>query len=497
MSQDITTRIQVVALTDSKETADLLQSLLAEEPNVNLRVSKMAFGEGVKAVGRYEPHLVVVADTIDDPAAAVEELDSEAPNVPVLAIVPEGALEKAQECVLAGARATLVKPFDRASLLHAVQQIYLKETRRKQFLAAALDAGTARPQRPRIIAVHGAKGGVGATVVACNVAAVLRGLTGRRVALVDADLLCADVGVQCDVASPRSISDLLPALRDLDADFLNNVLVEHPTGMRILLAPEQLPRAESIRGEDMQRTLVALKPYFDYTIVDTPSRITPVTLAALDEADLIVLVVTPELVALRDAAQFVELAAQLGYPEDKLALVVNRADSGRGINAGTIEEQLRCPVAATIPSDGRALVDCINAGDLIVSSRPGHKVAKSIAQLAQAIAASFGWQPVAGEDHATPSQSSSGTATVQSNGHYTGASSGRGDELPHARATGVANGHAGARVAVTTVVARSTLRGTRAVATSALRISRKLGRSLKSAATEFAKPEQHEQEYAK
>jgi pilus assembly protein CpaE len=389
--EEIAVRIQVLVLTDSKDSADLLSATLAEEPSIYLQAARMAFGEGAKALTRYEPHVVVVTDTIDDPAAAVEELDAVAPGVPVVALLPEGDLAGAQACNLAGARATLQRPIDRGNLLASIQQVYLKETRRRQHLTTALDGGMARPQRPRIIAVHGAKGGVGATTLACNLAVALHTLTQRRVTLVDADLLSGDTSVTCDVPVGRTISDLLPSIRDLDADFLDTLLAKHPTGVRLLLAPDQLQRAEAIRGDDMQRVLAALKPYADYTIVDTSSLFTPVTVAALDEADLIVLVVTPELVALRDAARFVQLARQLGYPAEKLLVAVNRANAGKGISTAMIEEQLQHRVGGAIPSDGRVMVECQNIGELIVASRPGHKVSRSIQDLARGVASMFGW----------------------------------------------------------------------------------------------------------
>lgn len=393
MNEEFSGRIQVLALSDLTESVDMLETLLSQEPSVHVRASRMAFGEGVKTIARYEPQVVIITDTIDDPAAAVEELDTAMPGLPVLAILPEGDFKGAQECTLAGARGTLFKPFDQQLLIGAIQQLHAKEMRRRLHLTTSLEAGPIRPQRPRIIAVHGVKGGVGTTTIACNLAASLHKLTSRRVVLFDGDLLCGDAGVMTDVSSNKTLADLLPAVRELDADFLDTLLAKHASGFRVLLAPEQLQRAESIRGEDMQRALAGIKPYFDFTVVDTTSLLTPVTLATLDEADMIVLVVTPEIVALRNAARFVQLTNQLGYPTDKLLVVVNRANAGKGISPAVIEQQLQRKVAVAIPSDGRALVEAMNVGELIVESRSNHKVSKSVGELATGIATFFGWDP--------------------------------------------------------------------------------------------------------
>lgn len=390
---EVATTLRVLVLTDRPEEGEMLAQLLAKDDGLRVRVAPMAFGEGVRAVGAYEPHLLVVADTAENPAAIVEQLDEVAPGTPSVVILVEGDVKGAQDCTLAGAAATLLKPLDRQALVQAVWQVHARETRRKQHLSSALDAGQARPQRPRVVAIHGAKGGVGATTLACNVAVALRQVTGRRVALIDGDVLSGDARVMFDIDSPHSLSDLLPQLKELDADLVMSLLAGHASGVRVLLAPDQLQRAEAMGGEDMQRTLAGLKPYFDYQIVDTQSHITPVTLAALDEADLIVLIVTPEIVALRNAARFLQLAAQLAYPAEKIMLVANRAASGKDITPAVVEQYLGRPVAMRIPSDGPALVGCMNAGDLIVEAHPRHRVSTAITHLAQEIATTFGWHP--------------------------------------------------------------------------------------------------------
>jgi pilus assembly protein CpaE len=182
----------------------------------------------------------------------------------------------------------------------------------------------------------------------------------------------------------------------------------------VLLAPDQLQRAEAIRGDDMQRVLAGLKPYFDYTVVDTSPQFTPVTVAALDEADLIVLVVTPELVAIRDAARFLQLAVQLGYGPEKVLLVANRADAGRDISLSMVEQKLGRGVAATIPSDGRAMIDSMSRGELIAAAQPRHKVSQGFTNLARLVAGALGWDPEAkgtktiASTTATPSPSAGG-----------------------------------------------------------------------------------------
>jgi pilus assembly protein CpaE len=130
-------------------------------------------------------------------------------------------------------------------------------------------------------------------------------------------------------------------------------------------------------------------------VVDTPSSLVPVTLAVLDEADLVVLVVTPELPALRNAARFLRLAAQLGLPSEKILLLANRADAGRQIDSAVMEEHLHQPVAGAISFDARIVVDCVNAGELLVAAAPGNRVSEGIETLTREVARRLGWAPPA------------------------------------------------------------------------------------------------------
>jgi pilus assembly protein CpaE len=302
-----------------------------------------------------------------------------------------------------------MKPFERQRLLGAIQIVHSRDLRLRQQLGADENAGTAagRQNRPRVVAVHGVKGGVGTTTIACNLAAALCDLTDRRVALIDGDLLSSDVGVVCNLPPTRTLADLLPEVHRLDAEVLEGAFLQHPSGVSVLLAPDDLQRAEEIAPDEVKRAVNALRQHFDFQIVDTPSDPVPVTLAVMDEADLIVLVLTPDMAALRNAARFLRLAAQLDYANEKIMLVVNRADAGRQIDLGVIEEQLHRSVAVALPMDGKVPVDCTNAGDLFVVAFPRSRIAQQVASLADAVAEQFGWPAAQGARGAQPGRPAS------------------------------------------------------------------------------------------
>lgn len=388
---DFAADIHVLVLTDSLETAQVLPALLEQAEGIKVSTSRATDGEAFTAVDRYRPHVIVLVDTLEHPPAIVAALDATAPDVPLLVILPEGDAAGIEACSLAGARATLLKPFARQRLVGAIQLVHSRELRYRQQVTIA-EGDSPRQQRSRVVVVHGAKGGMGTTTIACNLAAELHHLTRRRVALVDGDLLSGDAGVLYDLPPTRTMAELLPELQVLDAESVDRFFDQHASGVHVLLAPEQLQRAEGIQAQDVQRALSALRPYFDYQIVDTSSQFLPVTLAVMDEADLIILVVTPELAALRHAVRFLRLAVQLGIPSEKILLVANRADTGRQITLGVLEEQLQRPVAVAIPHDAKAPLECMNVGELLVSAYPRNRVSRGLHDLAQQVAVQFGWQ---------------------------------------------------------------------------------------------------------
>ena len=385
--------IRILVLSDAFEIAQLLVEQLEQSSGITAEVASMDGGEALRAIGRARPDALIVSDTLADPAMVVDVLDGVAPGVPVIAILPAGDARGAEACTLAGARVTLFKPIQREQLTDAVRRVHAREVRRREQLGASGNgpsATDAKRQAPaRIIAVHGARGGVGTTTIAANLAAALRAQTSARVALVDADVLNGSTAVVCDVDTQISLSDVAPRAHELDADLVDALLATHPSGVRVLCAPEEWQSAEAVRGEDVQRVLEGLKPHFEYQVVDTASQITPATLAALDAADVIVHVTTPDIAPLRSAARFLQLAARLWYPVDKVLLVLNRATTGGDFTPDVVREYLERPVASALPSDGKTQLVCAAKGQLVVSAQPKSELARSVAKLADTVVKTF------------------------------------------------------------------------------------------------------------
>ena len=146
----------------------------------------------------------------------------------------------------------------------------------------------------------------------------------------------------------------------------------------MLPAPSELERAEVINGEETTAVLAALRQYYDVVVVDTASRPDEHLLAALDQSDVVLVVCTPEIASLKNAARFLALAHELGYGDEKLKLTINRLSSHGSIPLKDIESNLRHKMAFGLPSDGIPVIEALNAGEPVVLMRPSARIAREI-----------------------------------------------------------------------------------------------------------------------
>ncbi len=259
--------------------------------------------------------------------------------------------------------------------------------------SATEDQGT----EGKVITIFSPKGGVGRTTLAVNLAATIRQLSNKQVALVDASLLFGDVGVMLNLEPRRSIADLLPTINELDAELVENVMIAHPTGVKVLLAPPSPEVAELITADHMKLILSRLRELYDYIIIDTLPYLHDVTLGVLDSADTIIVVTTLEMPALKNVRVFLEVAKVLGYPAEKIKLVINRADSTGGIRLEDVESTIGTKATATMVSDGRLATLATNRGVPFVVSHRESQLAYDVITLAQDIVGGAALLPSRGE----------------------------------------------------------------------------------------------------
>jgi pilus assembly protein CpaE len=241
--------------------------------------------------------------------------------------------------------------------------------------ALILRAGLRLPVEPtttrhgQVLAVFGLKGGIGRSTIAANLAVGLTQNYGYRVALVDGDLWYSAQRALLDLHGDRDITRLRHLGAELDEHALSEVLVPHASGVQVLLAPAEPTLVETIPPDLLAQAAAAYRAQFDFVIVDTHPSMEEYVLQVLDIADRIMLVTTPELGPIRSTVEVLHLAEKLGW-EQKLMLVVNRADSG--VDTDHLAAALGRPVEATIVSAGKPVLAAGNLGKpLLMTDRDG------------------------------------------------------------------------------------------------------------------------------
>jgi len=236
-----------------------------------------------------------------------------------------------------------------------------------------------------VVSVFSAKGGVGCTVIAVNLAVALRKQTGEPVCLFDGDLHFGNVSVLLNLWPQATLGDLLPYTNDLTTELVEEVILTHPSGVRVLLPPPAFEEAEKIGPPLVARVVEILKERHRFVIVDVGASLDPSALAILDSSFRIVLVTTPEVPALHNLRRMLQLTEDLGYPREKVMILGNRFSAGWGIQSTDIAESLGYPISVSLPSDGRLVTQAANRGIPFVLDAPGSPPARAVSELADLI----------------------------------------------------------------------------------------------------------------
>lgn len=228
---------------------------------------------------------------------------------------------------------------------------------------------------PRLVALLGAKGGCGTTLLTANLAANIH--VDGGVCVIDLDNGKGDLAAILDLSPTQSVPQLLA--RDCDTTLLRGSALEHPAGFRVLGQPQDMCQLVRPAPAEVRRFLDVVRQTWEVALLDCGSRVDDATIAALRAADVVMVVSTPDVLALRDAGRERALLERIGVPIERQWMVVNQV--GRGISVEEIEEILGVNVTATLPKDDAACDRAIGAGALLQEVAPHAALSKTFAAL--------------------------------------------------------------------------------------------------------------------
>jgi pilus assembly protein CpaE len=387
--------IKVLIVDDIPETRDHLTRLLGLEQTIDVAGGAGSGEEAIQMAMELRPDVIVMDINMPgmDGVAAAEIITQRLPTSPIIMMSVHGEAEQLKRSLSAGAREFLIKPFSADELTSTVKGVYEKELARRNQVVAELPAAPPAPTGPgedngehEVIAVFSPKGGSGRTTIATNLALALQRETGGRVCLVDANLQFGDVGVLLNL-NPKNRS-MLDAVEggEPDGDIVTSVLIDHSTGIQVLLAPPTPEGADLITPAYLRKMVDHLRTTHNYVVVDLPSALNDHSLTVMDTAEQIVVLTALEITTIKNVRLFLEVADQLEYDRSKIRLVVNRSDSAQGIRMADIEASIRRPIDGNIVSDGRLAVLAVNRGVPFVVSHPEGSLSRDITKLARTLA---------------------------------------------------------------------------------------------------------------
>jgi len=366
-------QIRLMVVEDVPQVASHIRSLLHAQTGIKMLEVVTSGAHALGSVAEMKPDVVIVDALLQGRVRGHEVADQIRKADPqvglIMLTVPQNPVAEDPEH---GVDAVLKMPFtgfDLTTLVRKVGESRAVETARSGSL---------------VVTFFSPKGGVGRTTLAYNVAVALG--QQHRVCLVDGAIQFSDLrGLIGAPPVAPSILDLpTDRLREQD---LTDVTWRDPSGIDILLAPPRVEMAEMVTSSDIEKAISMLRQLYDFVIVDTRAALTDDVLTFLDSADLVLQLLTFDMMAIRSLAMAGETFAAIGYPPSKIATVLNRSDSSAGFDKGFIQEAIGSPVHFEVVSDGPLVLAANNEGRAFVVSHPDSAISQGIRSIADALAA--------------------------------------------------------------------------------------------------------------
>jgi len=390
-------KIRVLIVDDIAETRENIRRSLQFDPIVEVIGTARNGNEAIQMSEELKPDVVIMDINMPDMdgITATEEIRKRVAYAQIVILSVQSDPSYMRRAMLVGARDFLTKPPSIDELTSAIRRAGQVAIAERSKSAKVVETQIASIQQTssgttsnlgKIVIVYSPKGGTGCTTIATNLALALKG-GDKKVVLVDGSIQFGDVAVFLNEQAKNSVADLTPRVDELDSEVINGVLGTHSSsGLRYLASPSSLEQAEKVNGEQFGKLLYFLRKMFDFIIVDTNSYLSDSVQAALTEADIITLITTQDIPAIKSCSMFLTLADGSGIDRRQIVFVMNRYDKRIAITPEKVGANLRQEIGITIPLDDKLiLTNSVNRGVPLLQDNKTHPISKSITGLADKI----------------------------------------------------------------------------------------------------------------
>jgi pilus assembly protein CpaE len=306
-------------------------------------------------------------------------------HTPILILTAQSELADKLEAFEAGADDYLTKPFEPAELAARLSVLLRRsESARLPQMQAMIQSASPKAQ---IVAVHSLRGGAGCSCMTINLGIALHQMGASSTLLMDLALTAGQIALMVNASLKRTWADLARvAPEELDWDVLRTVVGKHESGVHFIAAPTYPTEAEQLTPQLFEKAIWLFRCNFDHIVVDLPHDFSGFNLDVLDMADLIVMMLAPELASIRAAAAALYTYRELNYTPDKIKLVLNHNFESKGIPRKHIENALKHSIDLILPYTPELCVEAINSGRPMQQNRPHERISEAISGFAAQVA---------------------------------------------------------------------------------------------------------------
>ncbi|MDO8769809.1 MAG: AAA family ATPase [Burkholderiaceae bacterium] len=327
---------------------------------------------------RDQPDVVLLDLPVAD-EQAMEQIESalmKAPGTHMVLVSPDRSVEFLTRAMRAGVREVLPEPMSPVTVQQAV----------KYAQGHASISSRHRDNVGQVLALIPAKGGAGSTFLATNLAYALS-KQGKKVAVLDLNLYFGDVVIYLgDKKVVSSVVDLARQAQRLDSAMLDSSMIKVSEYLHVLAASESPEDANEVSTVGLERIIELARSHYDFVLLDVSNTLDPVTVKVLDLADTIYLTLQLSLPFVHAAKRMVAVFRVLGYPPDKVNIIVNRYEKGGDIDLPDVEKATMLKIGRTIPNSHIAVNASVNQGIPLLEMAPRDPVARALHDWAQELA---------------------------------------------------------------------------------------------------------------
>lgn len=376
-------RIPVVIIDKDNEFIESIKTLLKNIPDIEIIQTGNSLGDlEIILEGKIKAIVIVgLSYKIEDFEKLLTQYRSSLVFTRVIILVDEISTNLLKKAIALNVHDVLKFPFTYSEIKESIK-------RADDNFKGVISKNAAKPKEEpekrgsKKITLFSTKGGSGKSFIATNLAVDLVNQGKKKVVLFDLNYQFGDVALMLNLYPKHTIYDIMSVVDQLDSEMLNSFLTTHSSGVKVLPAPIDPTKGEAITTKVTMKILDILSEISDFIVMDTPSTFSDNVLSLFEKTDYLCMVTSMDVPNIKNLKISLQVLEQLKFPEEKIFIILNRANSKVGITMDDVEKTIKKKIDVIIPSD-KIVPLTINKGVPVVIEAPRCSVSHGIHRLAK------------------------------------------------------------------------------------------------------------------